>query len=115
MILGVGIDICQNSRVKLKLADKILNEKELPKLNEIKLDSRKIEYLSGRFSVKEAIIKAFANSGRTIYMKDLIILNDQSGKPYLDFPKYDDIIIHISISHERDYSVGFAIVEKSSF
>jgi holo-[acyl-carrier protein] synthase len=115
MILGVGIDICQNNRVKLELAKKILNDKELVKFNEIKLDSSKIEYLSGRFAVKEALIKAFSSSGETVYMKDLIILNDETGRPYLDFPKFEGVKIHVSLSHERDYSVGFAILEKSSF
>ena len=115
MILGIGVYICQNNRIKLGLAEKILNEKELIKFNEIKLDSSKVEYLSGRFAAKEALIKAFSNGGRTVYMKDLIILNDEIGRCYLDFPKYDGIKIHISISHEREYSVGFAVVEKSSF
>ncbi|MBN2876388.1 MAG: holo-ACP synthase [Bacilli bacterium] len=111
MIIGIGIDIVQNNRIKLEQARRILSEVETERFGILSTDSRKLEYLAGRFAVKEAIIKAIGNTSHQLGMRDLTILNDEKGMPFLHSPKLENILIHISISHEKEYSVGFCVLE----
>ncbi|MGD9761019.1 MAG: holo-ACP synthase [Candidatus Izemoplasmatales bacterium] len=111
MILGIGVDICQNNRINVELSQRILNELEFEFYNNLKLDARKTEYLSGRFACKEAIIKAFSQADKEVYMRDIIILNDDLNRPQLIKPNFTNLKVSISLSHEKDYSIGFAIVE----
>ena len=60
MIKGIGIDICQISRMKPDMNRRILSDSENIIYEEIKLDKRKIEFLAGRFAAKEAIYKALS-------------------------------------------------------
>jgi holo-[acyl-carrier protein] synthase len=111
MILGVGVDIVENRRIKLELARRILSEAENEVLISFNLDNRKIEYLAGRFAAKEAIYKALSQVDIEVLIRDIIILDDDSGRPKCISPKYIGKRINISISHEREYSVAFAVVE----
>ncbi|MFA7075172.1 MAG: holo-ACP synthase [Candidatus Izemoplasmatales bacterium] len=111
MILGIGVDICQNSRINLKVSERILNEDELVVFNDLKLETRKLEYLAGRFAVKEAIIKAFSQAKIDVYMREIVVLNDEINRPIMVKPIFDDLSIKISLSHEKEHSIGFAIVE----
>ncbi|MFU1788245.1 holo-ACP synthase [Mammaliicoccus sciuri] len=64
MIQGVGIDLVEIERIqdwytkRPEMVNKILTKDELNIFNKIKLESRKIEFISGRFAVKEAFSKA---------------------------------------------------------
>ena len=111
MILGVGVDIVQVSRLKPEHAKRILSEEETVVFNEIKLSQKQLEYLAGRFAVKEAIIKAIGHTNYVIGMRDITILNDDMGMPYVKAPSYKDIKFQISLSHEKEYSVGMCVIE----
>ncbi|MBM7559183.1 holo-ACP synthase [Marinitoga litoralis] len=115
MIKGIGIDIIEIERINLGIEKKVLSEKELELLNAFSGEKRKKEFIAGRFSVKESLIKAF---GTFIPYKEITILNDDKGKPYLDEKtmkylkeKFGDYIIHISISHERNYATSIVLLE----
>lgn len=112
MIKGIGIDICQISRMKENMNRRILSNKENIIFQNIKLEKRKIEFLAGRFAAKEAIYKALSGIKSKVLMRDLTIIYDDFGKPYLDHPKWDDIHVHLSISHEKDYAIAQALVEE---
>lgn len=111
MILGIGVDILKISRIKLEHSKRILSNDERKIFNGFKLEKRKLEYLAGRFSAKEAIIKALGNTKYTVGMRDISIINDEKGMPIIKFPVYQDIKIFISISHEIDNCIGFCIIE----
>lgn len=105
----VGIDIVKLSRldnVKEGFVLHVLSRKEIEIYNSY-TDSRKKEYLGGRFAAKEAIIKCL--SGIEIpNMNDIVILNNEVGKPIVT---YKDYKIEVSISHEDEYAVAIAIME----
>lgn len=101
MIEGIGTDIIAHSRIKLELAKIILASQEQEIFEQLKTQKRKIEYLASRFAAKEAIIKATNYKG---HLQKIIILNDDDGKPYSNF---DNVLL--TISHDEDYSVAFAI------
>ncbi|MCF7924265.1 MAG: holo-ACP synthase [Candidatus Izimaplasma sp.] len=113
MIKGIGIDICKIDRLKLTSFKRILSEEEIEVYKSFKLLSRKKEYLAGRFALKEAIVKAFGNLDLKVYLKDITILNDSTGKPYVKEPNYNDYFIWVSISHEKENVIAQAIIEEN--
>ena len=84
-ILGIGVDIIQNKRIKAsirnhKFKDRIFSSKELKLSNYSK---NKIGFFSKRFAAKEAFAKALGTGFRNnLNFKDIEIMNDKLGKPY---------------------------------
>lgn len=102
MIKGVGVDIVEINRIELKIAQRILSIDELKLFNNMN-DTRKKEFLAGRFAIKEALFKA----GIKDSFSSLNIKYNDDNSIYID--NYTNI--KVSISHEREYAIGFAIVE----
>jgi holo-[acyl-carrier protein] synthase len=111
MIRGIGIDICQIDRIKLSLDMKILSDEEQAIFDGLTLESRKREFLAGRFAAKEALLKALTGILDQLFMRDIVILYDAFHKPFVKQPKLEQMKIHISIAHEKEYAVAQAIVE----
>ena len=124
-ILGIGVDIIQNKRIKAlirnhKFKDRIFSSKELKLSNYSK---NKIGFFSKRFAAKEAFAKALGTGFRNnLNFKDIEIMNDKLGKPYYAKTKKITTIIRkefrvknfncfLSISDEKEYSTAFAIIE----
>ena len=124
-ILGIGVDIIQNKRIKTsirnhKFKDRIFSSKELKLSNYSK---NKIGFFSKRFAPKEAFAKALGTGFRNnLNFKDIEIMNDKLGKPYYAKTKKITTIIRkefrvknfncfLSISYEKEYSTAFAIIE----
>jgi holo-[acyl-carrier protein] synthase len=118
MILGIGTDICNISRIKPNtgFANKILSITELEILN---TKTNKQAYLAKRFAAKEAVAKAFGcGIGKKLAFKDICILNDETGKPFVQISQNavekltEFSNIHISISDEENYAIAYVVVEK---
>lgn len=117
--LITGVDIVNVNRIK-----KILNSKK-EKFYEKIFTEREIEYITrkghkattvaGNFAAKEAISKALGTGIGSIAWKDIEILREVTGKPYINFrnkeiiDKFKIKEIQISISHETDYAIAFAV------
>ena len=124
-ILGIGVDIIQNKRIK----DSIKNHRfknRIYSTNELKLSSyskNKIGYFSKRFAAKEAFAKALGTGFRdNLNFKDIEIMNNKFGKPYYTKTKKITQIIKkefkvknfncfLSISDEKEYSTAFTIIQ----
>lgn len=107
MIKGIGVDIVDLHRIEKKLeplAKKILTEKEYAVFSDFLNTRRKTEFLGGRFAAKEAFFKAVSNM---VSFKSIEILNDDSGKPYVNYPN-----VHVSIAHENSYAIAYIIHEE---
>ena len=122
MIYGIGTDIVLISRIKNTeaFANKILSSDELMIWQDYS-SAKQLSFLAKQFACKEAIAKALGTGFRNkIYPKDIEILRNDLGKPYinpLDSLKkiFSDLKIigsHVSIADETDYVVAFAIIEK---
>ena len=124
-ILGIGVDIIENKRIKNSLRNtkfkiRVYNNKELKQSNLLK---NKVNYFSKRFAAKEAFTKALGTGFReNLNFKDIVIMNDTMGKPYyLITNKITKIIqkrfkvrnfdCFLSISDEKDYSTAFTIIQ----
>ena len=103
--MGLGIDIVEIERITNieSLAKKILHEKEHKIFSSKATDELKREYLAGRFAAKEAFLKANGCGLGGIDFKDICILNEPSGKPYLLYLNKE---YEVSISHERKYAIA---------
>lgn len=111
MIAGIGVDILKISRIKLEHAKRVLSNQEMQVFEQLNTEARQLEFLAGRFSVKEAIIKAIGNTTHRVGMRDITIINDKSGMPIVISPVFDNLKIFVSISHEKDNCVGLCVIE----
>ncbi len=75
--------------------------------------------LSARFAAKEAVIKAIGSEIH-VAMTDIEVMNRGSGQPFIEvkgrlrtfFEERSIKCVHLSMSHEREYSVACVVVEK---
>ncbi len=125
-ILGIGVDIIQNKRIKILLNNKMFIERTFGK-KEIKFSKKnlkKANFFAKRFVAKESFVKSLGTGFRNnINFKDIEILNDKLGKPYFYRSKrivnlikkrfkIDKFNLFLSISDEKDYSIAFTIIQK---
>lgn len=106
MIIGLGCDIVQLSRMKDSrdaIAKRILSDSEWNQYQSFH-GQRQLEFLAGHFAAKEALIKALPTNYQ---MKDLSISYCEQ-KPQVDLEGYT---ISLSISHEKEYATSVAVVE----
>lgn len=115
MIKGIGVDIIEISRIhnlirkQAKFADRVLTPNEKRRFDGLS-PNRQAEFLAGRFAAKEAYSKAAGTGiGKELSFLDIEIDNDLAGKPVVVKPEG---MIHLSISHSRDYAVAQVIIEK---
>ena len=116
MILGIGIDLVELSRIKetfdQRFIERILSEKEIEVYNSIVHKKAKLSFIGGRFAAKEAIFKAISKGDKTANYKDFSILNDENGKPYVISKYFKDEIIHITITHTKEYAMSYCLIEQ---
>ncbi|KAF0851526.1 MAG: 4'-phosphopantetheinyl transferase superfamily protein [Spiroplasma poulsonii] len=109
MIKNVGIDIVQNKRIKPStvLSQKLLSISELQEYETLMDKEHQRQFLAGRWAAKEALIKALEIK---LILNEVTIKLKDDNKLYVEgVPLGENEVIHVSLSHERDYSVGFAI------
>ena len=124
-ILGIGVDIIDNRRIKQsiksnKFKSRIYSFKEL-KLS--KKTKNKVAFFSKRFAAKEAFSKALGTGfSSNLNFKDIEITNDKKGMPkYVENKKILKILqkkykikkfnSFLSISDEKNYSTAFVVIQ----
>ncbi|MCG6552428.1 MAG: holo-ACP synthase [Candidatus Magnetominusculus sp. LBB02] len=122
MIFGIGVDIVENDRIKAahrrwgqSFLGRVYTEGELEYCLK---KSDPVDSLSGRFAAKEAFIKAAGVSKAAL--KDIEVVLDAAGKPSLvlhnsarEFTSNNAINgSHLSISHQKQYSVAVVVLER---
>ena len=125
-IIGAGVDIVDNSRIKKS----ILNNSFLNRVftnDEILISKNmknKSSYFAKRFAAKEAFVKSLGTGFRNgLNFKDISVINDKLGKPsFLISNKIKNMIkkrfkvskfkFFLSISDEKKYSIAFVIFQK---
>ena len=125
-ILGIGVDIVENTRIDKSLRDntfieRIFSNSEILIAKKIK---DKKNFYSKRFAAKEAFAKSIGTGFRNnLNFKDISIVNDKLGKPsFIITEKIKKIIkkqfkissfnFFLSISDEKKYSIAYVILQK---
>lgn len=122
MILGIGVDIARVSRFKKwvenpSMIERFFNPKECKSFKSVQ---KSCEHYAARFAVKEAFGKALGTGLLGFDLKDVYVLNKESGEPYLVLEnKALEILkkrcnnpqVHISLSHESDSAIAFVVIE----
>lgn len=115
MIKGIGLDIVEIDRIRKlhekspTFANRILSNNEKLLMENYSF-SRQVEFLAGRFAAKEAFSKAAGTGiGITYSFKDIEILKEDSGKPYL-LIKGSKINAFVSITHSMQFAAAQVIV-----
>ena len=125
-ILGIGVDIVENSRIAKFLKNKlfikrIFSNSEILNATRTKYKKR---YYSKRFAAKEAFAKSIGTGFRNnLNFKDITIINNKLGKPsFVITNKIKKIVkkqfkissfnFFLSISDEKKYSVAYVILQK---
>ncbi len=112
MIIGIGNDIVDISRVGLKLSERILTEEE--KINKAKVTQ---EYLAGRLALKESFFKALGTGLNGHSFKDISFLNREDGSLYIKIHKYPMTkfgtynFVHATLSHDK-FAMANTILER---
>lgn len=122
MIKGIGIDIIEIDRIRRaiekndKFIDRVFTVNEKKAFEE---KNHSPQTIAGYFAAKEAVSKALGTGISNMQWKDIEILKDPSGKPYvrlynnaenLAYSMSIDKIL-ISISHSRENAVALAIAD----
>ncbi len=124
MILGVGVDIIEVSRIQSsfeKFGDRFLNRILLPEEVRYCLSHRLPgPHLAARFAAKEAISNAFGTGiGAALGWRDMEILRKESGEPYVVLHGLGQKLFEsrkagrllISLSHTQSHAVSIAVLE----
>jgi holo-[acyl-carrier protein] synthase len=123
-ILGTGIDLVENERMRASLTrlgarfkNRVFCDRE-QSYCDAKVDAAR--HYAGRFAVKEAVAKAFGTGiGAHLGLLDIEVTRDeQSGAPSVclngkarGYARRRGVTaIHISLTHTRDFAVAHAII-----
>ena len=138
-IIGVGIDIVHIPRIvslvvrrtPAKLAARMLSPSELSEWETLYLPTtttstvtakgsstittenlKWVRFLAVRWAVKEAAYKALFPNYKPTW-KELSVSKEpgDGGKPRLRFEKFENVRLHVSVSHDGEYTVANVLAE----
>lgn len=118
MIAGIGTDMIEIGRVEKACAKeafflRVFSQEER---NMIGTDWKRA---AGNFAVKESVAKMFGTGFRGIQLKEIEVLRDELGKPYVILSgmakeRADEQhvgSIHVSITNTKEYASAFVVGE----
>jgi len=125
-ILGNGVDIIKNSRIKKSIKNKNFIKRIFSsyEINESRNLKNKEKFFAKRFAAKEAFVKSIGTGFRKgINFNDISVKNNSLGKPkiYLNYKiknflikkfKFKKFEVFLSLSDEKDHSIAFVIISK---
>tara|TARA_Y100000591_G_C21848514_1_gene710149 strand:+ start:1013 stop:1399 length:387 start_codon:yes stop_codon:yes gene_type:complete len=125
-IIGIGVDIINNKRLKKLIKNKKFIERVFT-LNEQKNSKKlknKLNFFSKRYAAKEAFSKATGfGISNNLNFKNIEIDNNKKGKPTINLDKSTSIYLkkkfkvrsfktNLSLSDEKNYSIAYVVIEK---
>ena len=125
-IIGNGVDIVENRRIKKSLKNngflyRIFTKNEIDQSRKIK---NKVNFFAKRFAAKEAFVKALGTGiSNNVNFKDINVKNNINGQPLMNISnnlkrllkqkfKINKYRLHLSLSDEKKHSIAFVIINK---
>ena len=116
MIVGLGIDLTPLGRVNElaqrhpQFVDRILTPAEREQYADFS-GQRALEYLAGRWSLKESFAKAMGTGiGPAVGFQDVEVIDNQQGAPVVTGPPFAGRV-HVSVSHTATLVMTEVILE----
>ena len=117
MILGIGIDLCEISRINLTLSKfgyrfkkRCFTYNEINKCDSVKNSSA---CYAKRFASKEAVSKALGTGFRHgVYWKDIEITNMKSGQPKVELRGNAKNIL-VEMVENKEYNISITITDEN--
>ncbi|MCK4911943.1 MAG: holo-ACP synthase [Thermodesulfovibrionales bacterium] len=124
MILGVGVDIVDISRIEEAVQTFESFLERIYTQREIDYCYKRIKpypSLAARFAAKEAVIKAIP-SDEPVPLKDIEVVVSESGRPSIkpgktlkeEMEKAGATNLHLSLSHEKTFAIAYVVLEKDN-
>ncbi len=117
MIVGIGVDVVDLDHMELTckrqatIHEYILTDREL-EIYYQRGPKRQLEFLAGRFAVKEAFSKAMGTGiGKKVNFQNISVINNEKGQPLVVDSPFDGNIF-ASISHSERVVVAQVVLEK---
>lgn len=122
MIIGIGFDLCDVSRIESLLQNERFLVRFFSSEEQDYINTRgpgKAASAAGCFAAKEALVKALGTGFDGISLKDVTVLHGENGQPYYELRglariRADNLgvsKIHLSLSHEKTMAGAFCILE----
>ena len=122
MILGIGCDIIEISRIEKAIARDFFLRRYFTDREIELIKSRGVNHAhvaAANFCAKEAMVKAFGAGFGDIAPKDIEVLRDERGAPYIvlhgtalwEFEKIKATRISVSLSHSKGMALAFVVME----
>ncbi len=126
MILGTGTDIIEVERVRAKIQkengfrEAIFSGREI---EYCECGNKKFESYAARFAAKEAFLKALGMGIFDMHeFSQIEIINNTSGKPEIflsgkvkEIAKQQNVgMIHVTLSHIKEFAIAMVIIESKS-
>lgn len=119
MIKGIGTDILEISRIKQSMENPRFLEKNFTLTENEYFIKKKMspESVAAAFCAKEAFSKALGTGISGFSHKDIEILHNESGAPYIKLYNNArelcaDKNIHLSLSHSKNYATAIVVIEE---
>lgn len=121
MKISTGVDIIEIERIREsientegKFCERVYTEKEIKYCESKK--KQKYQHYAARFAAKEAVFKAISLKLKDKYeisWKDIEILNDENGRPYVNISNENEKQIEdidISMSHCKQHAIANVVI-----
>ena len=122
MVLGIGTDIIEIDRIKEAIKRENFMLKCFTEEEILRFPIKKVESIAGNFAAKESVSKALGTGFVKFDLKDIEILRDDRGKPFVNL--YNNAKneaanknikhIEVSISHCEKYAVAFVVASSGN-
>ena len=122
MLIGVGCDVIEIARVQKAIVKRSFVERVFAPEEIAYCESRGKQAaasFAARFAAKEAILKALGTGLRGGELTEIVITNDELGKPSVQLLGYHGQLaaklgvkkIAISMSHSRETALAYVVME----
>ena len=121
MIVGIGTDLVENRRLERWLKQPHLMSRYFTEQEhaDVAASAHPAAALAVRFAAKEAFGKAVGTGLRGLQLRHIETQKNEQGKPALILTgtalealnRVGARAVHLSLSHEKEYSVAFVVLE----
>lgn len=123
MIVGVGLDVCDVSRMEKLLVDGRFLGRFFSLEEQEYIENKgksAAQTMAGIFAAKEALVKALGTGFESGSIQDICVLHDKLGAPCYDLrgdyavhaAQRNITALHLSISHDGGIAAAVAIAER---